>query len=46
MLKYLIVYIMVKEEEGTSSSNVVELDQTAPVNAEQLVAKPRSISIV
>ena len=36
---------MVKEE-GASSSIVVEVDQSVPVTAEQLVAKPRSTSII
>ena len=34
------------EEEGASSSIVVEVDQSVPVTAKQLVAKPRSTSIV
>ena len=37
---------MAEEEEGASSSHIVELDQPAPVDAEQLVAKPRSTSII
>ena len=41
-----IVYVMAEKEEGASSSNVVELDQPAPINEETLVAKPRSTSII
>ena len=37
---------MAEEEEGASSSHIVELDQPAPVDVEKLVAKPRSTSIV
>ena len=34
-----IVYVMAEKEEGASSSNVVELDQPAPINEGTLVAK-------
>ena len=50
MQNNFIVYVrhcnVMTKEEGPGSLHIVELDQPAPVHAEQLVAKPRSTSIV